>query len=74
MTVSTELPQPREFIDESTTSKEYPFLPRSKLQKLRCNGEGPQYFKLGRRVVYARGDVEAWIRSHARQSTSEAAQ
>lgn len=24
-------------------------------------GKGPQSFKLGRRVLYARADVEAWI-------------
>lgn len=39
----------------------------------RSRGLGPPYRKFGRRVVYLRSDVEAWLRSLPRfSSTSEA--
>ncbi|MGA7466854.1 MAG: helix-turn-helix domain-containing protein [Mycobacterium sp.] len=31
------------------------------MQWLRATGQGPRSGKLGRRVVYRRSDVEAWI-------------
>jgi predicted DNA-binding transcriptional regulator AlpA len=46
-------------------------LSRSTLTKRRLTGDGPKYLKLGRRVVYARRELEAWARSHERGSTSE---
>lgn len=36
-------------------------IPESTLRYYRHRGEGPKSFKLGRRVVYKRSDVEAWI-------------
>jgi len=44
----------------------------STFEKLRVFGGGPAYIKLGRRVVYARDDLDAWVASHRRHSTSEA--
>jgi len=43
----------------------------STLAKLRLRGDGPAYCKLGRRVVYLRRDLEEWLSSHRRRSTSE---
>jgi len=43
----------------------------STLTKLRVFGGGPLFYKLGRRVVYRRQDIESWITDHARRSTSE---
>lgn len=37
-------------------------LSRPHLAKLRRTGEGPPFFKIGRRVVYAVGDVDAWLK------------
>jgi predicted DNA-binding transcriptional regulator AlpA len=37
----------------------------------RCTGKGPRYVKLGKQVFYRKADVEAWIKSNVRQSTSE---
>lgn len=31
------------------------------LSKMRCEGKGPRYLKLGRRVVYELKDIEAWL-------------
>jgi predicted DNA-binding transcriptional regulator AlpA len=44
----------------------------STLNKLRLTGDGPSYIKLGRRVVYARDDIEGWMQSKRRRSTSDA--
>lgn len=45
----------------------------STLNKLRLTGEGPDYLKLGRRVAYDVADLNAWLASKRRRSTSEAA-
>jgi predicted DNA-binding transcriptional regulator AlpA len=44
----------------------------STLNKLRLTGAGPPYLKLGRRVAYDVGDLNAWLASKRRNSTSEA--
>ncbi len=36
-------------------------LPVNTLYHYRATGQGPQSAKLGRRVVYRRSDVDAWI-------------
>jgi len=38
-------------------------LPAASLRYMRHNNAGPASFKLGRRVVYRRDDVNAWIAS-----------
>lgn len=47
-------------------------LSSSTLAKLRLTGGGPPYIKLGRTVVYDPADVEAWLSTHRRSSTSVA--
>ena len=44
----------------------------STLAKLRCVGGGPQYYKLGRKIVYDIEDLEAWLELRHRSNTSEA--
>jgi predicted DNA-binding transcriptional regulator AlpA len=44
----------------------------STLAKLRLTGNGPVYCKLGRRVVYRRSDLEAWLESRVASDTSDA--
>lgn len=41
------------------------------LAKSRLRGDGAPYVKLGRRVLYAIEDLDAWTRSRRRNSTSE---
>ena len=41
------------------------------LRKLRVRGSGPIFVKLGRAVRYRAQDVEAWIASQRRKSTSD---
>ncbi|WP_082479826.1 MULTISPECIES: helix-turn-helix domain-containing protein [unclassified Rhizobium] len=44
-------------------------LSKSTLDKLRCFGGGPRYFKLGRAVIYELSDLDAWKAERARCST-----
>jgi predicted DNA-binding transcriptional regulator AlpA len=44
---------------------------KSTFEKYRLTGEGPAYIKIGRVVVYDRDDLDSWLASHRRLSTSE---
>jgi predicted DNA-binding transcriptional regulator AlpA len=41
------------------------------LERMRLEGRGPRFVKIGRSVRYSADDVEAWIAAHAKSSTSE---
>jgi Helix-turn-helix domain len=43
------------------------------LSKMRCWGGGPEYLKLGRKVVYDRGALDAWRNERRARNTSDAA-
>lgn len=45
----------------------------SKLNKLRCTGDGPPFVKFGRDVLYDTEAVDAWLKAQQRASTSERA-
>lgn len=47
-------------------------LSESTLAKLRLNGNGPRYCKLGRRVVYRQADLEQWLQSRTTTDTADA--
>lgn len=42
------------------------------LERYRVTGTGPSYRKLGRRVLYSPTDLDRWVTSRIRTSTSEA--
>ncbi len=44
------------------------------LEKHRCYGTGPAFHKLGRRIVYAIVDLDAWAQNGRRNSTSDPGQ
>lgn len=44
---------------------------KSTFEKYRLTGEGPVYSKIGRVVVYDLADLNAWLDSKKRRSTSE---
>ena len=50
---------------------QYTGLSTSTLAKLRLSGRGAVYSKLGRAVVYAVEDLDAWLAQNRRRSTSE---
>ena len=43
------------------------------LERFRCTGFGPAYRKPGRRVLYRPADLDTWIASSVRHSTSDLA-
>jgi len=43
----------------------------STANKMRFNGTGPRYLKLGRRVLYDLHDLETWVAERKRNHTSE---
>jgi predicted DNA-binding transcriptional regulator AlpA len=47
-------------------------LSESTLAKMRLNGNGPIYCKLGRRVVYRLADLEQWLESRTTRDTADA--
>jgi predicted DNA-binding transcriptional regulator AlpA len=51
----------------------YTGLSASTLSKLRVFGGGPRYLKLGRRVAYDVADLDTWLASKRRSSTSDKA-
>lgn len=50
----------------------YCSLSKSTLEKYRLTGNGPVYIALGRAVAYDTADLDEWMASHKRRSTSEA--
>ena len=50
----------------------YVNLSRRTLEKMRCNGAGPEYRKHGRYVRYHIDALDAWSVAHAKHSTAEA--
>ena len=44
---------------------------KSTLEKLRVHGGGCPYMRVGRVVVYDPDDLDAWLASHRRTSTSD---
>ena len=55
----------------TTEASRYLRLARQTLARLRVEGIGPSYFKLGSRVAYRQSVLDAWLLAHARKSTSE---
>lgn len=49
----------------------YTGLAESTLEKLRVHGGGCPYMRVGRVVVYDPDDLDAWLASHRRSSTSD---
>jgi len=50
---------------------DYLGLSTSNMEKMRLRGDGPLYAKLGRLVVYAINDLDAWVNARKRTSTLE---
>lgn len=51
----------------------YVGLSKSSLDKLRHFGGGPEYFKLGRAVVYNTDDLDVWMAARRRSETWDGA-
>lgn len=51
--------------------EKYTGISASTWNKKRLTGDGPQFIKVGRTVLYQVDDVDAWLGSRVRRSTSE---
>lgn len=49
----------------------YTGLAKSTLEKLRVSGKGSPYIRVGRVVLYDPDDLDTWLASHRRRSTSD---
>jgi hypothetical protein len=45
----------------------------STMSKMRCWGGGPEFLKLGRKIVYRRAALDEWLAARIARSTSDAA-
>lgn len=43
------------------------------LARWRCDGSGPQFIRVGRKIMYAVADLTAWMNARRVSSTSEVA-
>ncbi|MEX4006751.1 helix-turn-helix transcriptional regulator [Neoaquamicrobium sediminum] len=48
----------------------YTGLAKSTLEKLRCNGGGAPYIRIGRIVLYDPDDLDTWLAAHKRRTTA----
>ena len=53
------------------TAASYTSVSKKRLEKMRCAGGGPRYYKRGRSVFYSLQDLDEWMRAGAQMSTSE---
>ena len=65
--------EPRTTYLSTPKAAEYTGYAESTLEKFRCHGGGPAFLKPigGRRVLYAREDLDAWLQAGRRSSTSD---
>jgi hypothetical protein len=57
-------------VDQKQASQLLGLSPRT-LEAWCLTGGGPVYIKAGRRVLYRRSDLGAWLDAHTRHSTSD---
>ncbi len=63
-------PEPKRMLIAEDAA-EYLGLAPQTLAKLRWSGDSPPYFKVGRRVLYEREELDAWLAQRKRRSTSD---
>lgn len=69
MAGATAVPDPDKLLSEVEVA-ELTGLGCKTLQRKRIEGGGPVFVRLGRRVMYRRADVQAWIAANTFASTS----
>jgi hypothetical protein len=65
---NAELPQ--RYLRTSEAARHVTLSPRT-LEKHRIYGTGPEYSKIGGRVVYREEDLDAWVKLGKKKSTSD---
>lgn len=60
----------RQFLPTPEAANLLGLSPRT-LEKFRLTGDGPAFYKFGRRCLYQRADLDAWAIGRRRRSTSD---
>jgi hypothetical protein len=47
-------------------------LAKQTMAKLRCQGGGPPYYRVGTKICYAVAELDVWLDARRRRSTSDA--
>jgi len=61
---------PQRYLRTSEAARHVTLSPRT-LEKHRIYGTGPEYSKIGGRVVYKEEDLDAWVKLGKKKSTSD---
>jgi hypothetical protein len=70
--VPTSIPKsPDDWLTPEAVEAEYPAFTASRLTKLRMGPGGPAFTKIGRAVMYRRGDLLEWLKANSRTMTNE---
>lgn len=64
---------PQTLLNEAQAAKVLGVVPKC-LQAWRVRGGGPTYLKIGRLVKYSQTDLDVWLETRRRQSTSDKGQ
>ena len=59
-----------ELLDAPTLARTLRIAPQT-LARWRTEGQGPEWIRVGRRVLYSPKEVERWLSSRRRRSTSD---
>jgi hypothetical protein len=62
---------PDDWLVPEAVETEYPAFTRSRLTKLRMGHSGPAFTKIGRGVMYRRGDLLEWLKANSLTTTNE---
>ena len=62
--------QSTELLTTGEAANDLRLSPRT-LERYRVTGAGPRFLKIGRRVVYRRSDLDGWLKTKSRRSTSD---
>ena len=54
-------PNRTEYLSINQIKNEYPCLSIGSLANMRCRKEGCRYYKINKKILYRRSDLEAWL-------------
>jgi hypothetical protein len=60
----------REYLTRREVAAEWPFLPYDTLRYYTVVGRGPKSFKVGKRRLYRRADIESWLAEQYQETAS----
>jgi hypothetical protein len=62
---------PDDWLTPEQVEADYPAFTANRLTKLRMGPGGPAFTKVGRGVMYRRGDLLEWLKENSRTTTNE---